>query len=115
VSDDEPVPKLPRGRGLKLSKPELFKIALTAAILVAVIALAHPCSQAVSGFVMRFDNDGSNAGSALPKPGKVDMPQHYEHLTPGMTDEQTKAAVKREMERAKGSGSASDWKDPATQ
>ncbi|HTR56332.1 MAG TPA: hypothetical protein VMJ10_36915 [Kofleriaceae bacterium] len=106
MSDDEPVPKLPRGRGLKLSKPELFKIALTAAILVAVVALAHPCGEAVSGFVMRFDNN-QNAGSAMPKPGTVDMPQHYEHLTPGMTDEQQKAAVQREIERAKRSGSDS--------
>jgi hypothetical protein len=47
-------------------------------MLVAVIVLAKPCSNAVSSFVMKFDNcSGSD----------------YEVLKPGMTDEQTRAAI----------------------
>jgi hypothetical protein len=52
---DDPVQRLPRGKGLKLSGPDLFRIAITASMLVAVIALAKPCANAVSGFVTSFD------------------------------------------------------------
>ena len=87
-----------------------MKIALTGALLVAVIALAHPCGDAVSHFVMHFDNGSGSASPAqqMPKPGKVDVPQHYEHLTPSMTEDQTKAAVQRELDRAKAAGSGSN-------
>lgn len=84
---DEEIPRLPRGRGIKLSRPELFRIAMTLLLLVAVIALTKPCANAVSNFVTSFDNK--------PKEPK------YEHLKPGMTDEEVKAAI----QRAKGSGS----------
>jgi len=92
---DEPVPKLPRGRGLKFSGPELFRIALTIIALIGVVVLTRPCANAVSGFVTSFD-DGSN--KAMPKPGTVDMPkepQHYEQLKPGMTEAEIKAAMER--------------------
>jgi len=95
--DDEPVPKLPRGRGMKFSGPELFRIAVTIAILIAVIVLTKPCASAVSTFVMGMD--GSGSAKALPKPGTVDV-DPYEHLKPGMTDAEIKAA----MERAKAKG-----------
>ena len=75
MSTDE-VPKLPRGRGIKLSGPLVFRIAITALTLVAVIALARPCGDAVGRF---FNNFGSNAGSgsaasALPHPGTIEAP-----------------------------------------
>ena len=97
--DDEPVPKLPRGRGMKFSGPELFRIAVTLAILVAVVVLTKPCASAVSTFVMGMDGSGSAKGSAMPKPGTVDV-DPYEHLKPGMTDEE----IKQAMERAKAKG-----------
>jgi hypothetical protein len=103
VESDEPVPKLPRGRGLKLSTPELIKILLTAGMLVAVIVLAGPCSDAVSNFVMRFDN-GSAKGSAareLPRPDNVKTPEHYELLRGNMTEAEQKEAIERERARAK--------------
>ncbi|HEX5063587.1 MAG TPA: hypothetical protein VFV99_29620 [Kofleriaceae bacterium] len=115
-ADDEPVPKLPRGRGLKLSGPELFRIALTLVALIGVIVLTRPCATAVSGFVTSFDK-GSNE-KAMPKPGNVDMPreEQYEHLKPGMTEAEIKAAMERSKARnagsAAGSGSASAAPNP---
>lgn len=108
---DEPVPKLPRGRGLKLSGPELFRILLTLVALIGVIMLTKPCAHAVSGFVTSFDK-GSNAQKAMPKPGNVDVPapapdQQYERLKPGMTDEEIRAAIERSKARAAGSAAGS--------
>lgn len=104
-ADEEPVPKLPRGRGLKLSGPELFRIGLTLIALIGVIVLTRPCATAVSGFVTSFDN-GSN--EKMPKPGSVDMPRddQYERLKPGMTEAEIKAAMERSKARNAGSGSA---------
>lgn len=117
-SDSESVPKLPRGRGIKLSGPELFRIALTLLTLIGVIVLTRPCANAVSGFVTSFD-EGSDQGVA--KPGTVDLPatEHYETLRPGMSEEEIKAAVERSRARAAGaatdeSGNAASPAAPAT-
>ncbi len=120
MSDDsEPVPKLPRGRGLKLTGPEIFRILITGAMLVAVLILAKPCGNAMSNFVMGFDNHGSAKGSAMPHPGTVDLPGSaaqapgsagdYVELHPGMTDEQVRQAIEQAKAKARahtGSGSA---------
>lgn len=97
---EEPVPKLPRGRGFRFSGPELFRIVLTLMTLIGVILLARPCSDAVSGFVM--DMDGSAAKPNVAKPGSVDVPQpqQYEELKPGMTEAELKAAIDRQRARA---------------
>jgi len=109
VDDDEPVPKLPRGRGFKLSTPELVKILVTGGMLVAVVAMARPCGNAVSSFLMKFDN-GSAQGSAaksMPRPDTVKAPPaeptEYELITPGMSDEERRAAIERAKARAAGS------------
>ena len=101
MADEEEVPKLPRGRGLKLSGPEIFRIVMFAAMLVAIIALAGPCGRAVSGFVMRFDNKGS--GSAAAKANPAPVPSGV-MLRGDMTDEERKQAV--EKARAEAAGSA---------
>lgn len=105
------MPKLPRGRGLKLSRPELFRIALTLLTLIGVIVLTRPCANAVSGFVTSFDQ-GSDP--SVPKPGTVDLPAAdpateptYETLKPGMTEDEIKAAVERSKARAAGSAGSS--------
>jgi hypothetical protein len=106
---DEPVPKLPRGRGMKFSKPELFRIGMTLLTLVGVMMLAKPCANSVSGFVMSMDGSGSSGSAAkstkMPRPNTVDVtvPQQYEKLRPGMTDEEVKAAIVRSKARAAGS------------
>jgi hypothetical protein len=101
---DEPVPRLPRGRGMKFSGPQLFRIGMTLVTLVGVIVLARPCANAVSNFVMSYEQ---GSGKQLPKPGTVELPktEQYERLEPGMTDEQIKAAIERSKARNAGSGS----------
>ena len=99
---DEPVPKLPRGRGLKFSGPEMFRIGLTLVTLIGVIVLTQPCATAVSGFVTSFDGSGSETQKQMPKPGNVDVPatQEMEQLRPGMTDAEIKAAIERSKAKA---------------
>jgi hypothetical protein len=98
---EEPVPKLPRGRGLKFSGPEMFRILLTLVTLIGVLVLARPCATAVSGFVTSFD--GSDTEKQMPKPGNVDVPapqQEMELLRPDMTEAEMKAAIERSKARA---------------
>ena len=86
---DDDVPRLPRGRGLKLSFPEILRIAMTAIMLIAVIVLARPCADAVGHFVANFDPPDA----AGPAPGPVRAPAGYVHLTPDMTPEQIQQAI----------------------
>lgn len=108
--DDEPVPKLPRGRGLKLSGPQVFRILMTLVALVGVIVLAKPCADSVSNFVMGY-SQGSDS-SKLPKPGNVEPPtptpselDQYEQLKPGMTEQELKAAIERAKAKNAAAGS----------
>jgi hypothetical protein len=71
--DDEPVPKLPRGRGLKLSGPQIVRIFMTLCALVGVIVLARPCASSVSNFVMGYSQGSDTA--KLPKPDNVAGPE----------------------------------------
>jgi hypothetical protein len=101
--DSEPVPKLPRGRGLRFSGVELFRIAITLALLVAVIVLTKPCSHAVSTFVMGFDGSAAKpVGSAGSAVGSDLIPLR------GLDEAQVKATVERAQHRrpAKDVGSA---------
>ena len=113
--DSDPVPKLPRTLGIRLTGPEMFRIVLTTAMLVAVLVLAKPCGNAVGNFVMGFEGKGK--GSAMPKPGNIDLPQlpgsadDYVELHAGMTDEQiqdaiAKARAKHAAKAGSGAGSA---------
>ena len=86
---DDEVPKLPRGKGIRLSGPEIVRICITAALLVAIIVLAKPCGNAVGNFIQRFDN-GSGSGSAT-----VTKQPKGELLRGDMTDEERKAAIER--------------------
>jgi hypothetical protein len=111
-ADDEPVPKLPRGRGLRLSPMQLFRIIGLAALLIFLLVTQRPCANAVSTFVTGFDDQGSgtgsaSGGSAAGSAGDKAGSQQYEHLKPGMTDEETKAAIDRARAKAAGSGSGS--------
>jgi hypothetical protein len=116
---DDVVPKLPRGRGFKIGSGHMLKIILTASLLAILIVVQRPCAESVSGFVTSFDDHGS-AAAQMPKPGKVDKPgsgsaEHYELIHPGMTPDEERAAIERELNRAKnannGSGSGSGARD----
>jgi len=109
---DDDVPRLPRGRGLRLSRPQLVRIAGTVLLLVFLVVMQRPCSTAVSTFVTGFGDQGS-AAVVMPRPGNVDVPagsaapgsagsgssapslDDYEHLRPGMTDDEVKAVNDR--------------------
>jgi len=98
--DEEPVPKLPRGRGLRLSKPELVRISFTVIALIGVVVLTRPCANAMSNFVTGFDQ---GSAKRMPKPGTVEPqvePQHYEQLKPGMTEQEIKEAIERAKARS---------------
>ena len=103
---EEPVPKLPRGKGIKLSGPEILRVVITAGLLVAIIVLARPCGEAVSKFMTRFDNNGS-ASAQMPKPDKVvpQQPTNGVLLRGDMTDEERQKAIERARAAAAGSGS----------
>ncbi|HEY1546209.1 MAG TPA: hypothetical protein VGG28_00245 [Kofleriaceae bacterium] len=94
--DSEPVPKLPRGRGLKFSGVELFRIAMTLGLLVALIVLTKPCSKAVGTFVMGFDGSAAKpAGSAA---GSNAIGSDLIPLR-GLDESQLKATVERAQHR----------------
>ncbi len=119
------VPRLPRSRGVKFSRPQLVRIVGLAALLVFLLVTQRTCANAVSGFVTGFSDHGAAAppSLALPRPGAIDEPTPgpgsagsagstdgtevggYERLRPGMTDAEIKAAIERAKARA-GSGSA---------
>jgi hypothetical protein len=120
-SDDD-VPKLPRGRGLRLSRPQLIRVALTLLLLIFVVMTQRPCADAVSTFVTSFGDRGSGSsvtpgsdhttpraaapagavtGSGSTTGSSADT---YERLRPGMSEDEIKAAIERA--RAKVGGSA---------
>jgi hypothetical protein len=113
---------LPRGRGLRLSRLELFRIVGLLFVLVFLVVTQRPCANAVSQFVTGF-GDGGSAAATLPRPGTADVPTggatapgtgpgsdvEYEHLRPGMTEAEIKAAIERARARAgsaRGTGSS---------
>ncbi|HSS01057.1 MAG TPA: hypothetical protein VLM79_28565 [Kofleriaceae bacterium] len=104
------MPRLPRGRGLKLSGPQLLRIVMLAILLVFLIVTQRPCANAVSRFVTSFGS-AAGSGSAAGKgsgstSGSGSGLDGYERLRPGMSDAEVKAAIERSRARA-GSGSGS--------
>lgn len=95
--DDEPVPKLPRGKGITLTRGALTRIGFTAIALVAVLVLQKPCSRAAGQFVTAF---GEEPGAPAAPP-VAPAPAQYEVLTPSMTDDELRAAIGRAEARAR--------------
>jgi hypothetical protein len=54
-ADDEAVPRLPRGRGIKLSFAEIMRILMILAMLIGVLALRRPCAQSTGRFIESFE------------------------------------------------------------
>lgn len=63
-TDDDDIPRLPRGRGLSFSFGEILRIAVVATLLLAIIVLQKPCAKSVSKFVTSFGQ--VDAGAAPP-------------------------------------------------
>ncbi|HTM21737.1 MAG TPA: hypothetical protein VL172_14545 [Kofleriaceae bacterium] len=53
--EDEPVPRIPRGRGWGFSGGEIVRIGMFGTLLVAVLVLRKPCSENVSKFMQTFE------------------------------------------------------------
>lgn len=120
AGNQDPVPRLPRSRGFKLTIFQVVRIATTALILALIIVIRRPCSDTVSKFVTSFggSDSGSGSGSAstkMPTPGTVERPNgvgsagDYEQLRSDMTEAELKAAIERAKLKAAqraGSGSA---------
>ena len=105
MAADEPVPRLPRTRGFKLSTPQLVRIGLTGALLVLIVAVQRPCADSISKFVTGF-GEGGSAAASMPRPGTVDQPGgpgsagDYVQLRPDMTEVELKAAIERAKAKA---------------
>lgn len=104
---EDPVPKLPRGRGLTLSRPQIIRIVGMIALLAFLLVMQKPCADGVSRFVTSYGS-GSAQGSAA---GSAELDQ-YERLRPGMTEDEVKATIERARKKA-GAGSAAAGSDTA--
>lgn len=83
--DDEPVPRLPRGRGLKLSFPEIARILMIVAMLIAMMMLRRPCAENTGRFIESFEPP-VDAGPTR-TPGQL-PPGRYVPLTGEMTEQE---------------------------
>ncbi len=92
---DDDVPRLPRGKGLRLSTSQIIRIVMVAVALIALITLQKPCASSVGKFVTSFGNPdaairildaGPDAGGEI--------------LRGDMTPAELAAAIERARERA---------------
>lgn len=62
---DPDVPRLPRGRGVKVGPAHIFRILMVAGMLVMILVMRRPCADAIGNFVAQFDTP--DAGVTEPK------------------------------------------------
>jgi hypothetical protein len=106
---DPGVPRLPRGRGIRLAGPQMVRIVMFAVLLVAVIVLARPCGDAVERYFQSFDPPAPDAAPAVKQPDPFEG--RYHEIKPGMTDEEIKQVIeKARQEAGQGVGSGSGAK-----
>jgi hypothetical protein len=106
---DEDVPRIPRGRGMTLTKVQLMKIAFTAVLLVLVIVLQRPCAEATGRFVQSFEPSDAAPGAKQPiqKPEQIEVPGSsgvYVDLKGLSQEEQIKAMEQARQEAAAAAG-----------
>lgn len=90
---DEPVPRLPRGRGLSLSVPEILRIAMFLALLIAVVTLRQPCADSAGRFVESFEPPDETAPAQV-EPAQVELPPgKYIRLTGEMSEEEIRQKI----------------------
>jgi len=107
--DDQPVPRLPRGRGWKLSTGDLMRIAMFATLLVAVLVLRKPCAENVGNFVQSFSppTDAAPPPRTGPEIGPL-PPGTYVHVTGQETEEELRAKIEAAEKQAGGGEVAKD-------
>lgn len=115
--DQEPVPRLPRSAGFRVSWPAVFRILMFAALLVGVIMLREPCASSVASFVGQFnsaDQDaGADASAATGAGNHGDVapderlpPGTYVHITGDMSEEEIANALRQAGVEQPGPGDA---------
>jgi len=62
----EPIPRLSRGRGLRLRTSDLVRIGMVATLLICILALGRPCADGMAGFVDSFSPPPDAAPAAAP-------------------------------------------------
>ena len=62
---EEPVPRLSRGRGLRLRTSDVVRIGLFGTLLAFVVVMGRPCADGMAGFVESF-SPPPDAGTAAP-------------------------------------------------
>jgi len=63
---DEPVPRLSRGRGLRMRQGDLVRIGMFATLLVFVVLMGRPCADGMANFVGSFSPAPDAAPAAQP-------------------------------------------------
>jgi len=87
----------------------VFRILMTIGMLIAVLILARPCGNAMSNFIMGFDNKGSGSAAVKHATAAQQLPGSagdYVELHPGMTDDEVRQAIEKAKAKAKHAGSA---------
>ena len=54
--DVDVVPRIRRGRGIRINSTDVFRIASVAILLVGIIALQRPCADGVASFVTSMEH-----------------------------------------------------------
>jgi hypothetical protein len=101
VNAREPdVPRLPRGKGIRLAGPQMVRIVMVAALLVAVIVLQRPCGEAIDNFFKSFDPPAQDAAvKEAPKPPDPYEGKYHE-IKPGMTDREIEQVIEKAREES---------------
>jgi hypothetical protein len=92
VSDPD-VPRLPRGRGIRLAGPQMVRIVMFAALLVAIIVLARPCGDAVETYFESLDPPALDAAPAPKAPDPYEG--KYHEIKPGMTEQEIEQVIEK--------------------
>ena len=69
--DGDVIPRLKRGKGIRLNSTDLFRIAAVAILLVGLVMLQRPCADGVAQFVTSVG--GVDAGPAAESDGGPDL------------------------------------------
>jgi len=88
-STDEPVPRLPRGKGVLLTGAALFRILMCAGLLAGVLLLRKPCADGVANFMSSFEDDACVPDASAP-------PGDFVRLTGDMSEDE----IRRQLDKA---------------
>ena len=99
--ESEPIPRLPRGKGLSLAGPQLVRIAMFVALLVAVLFLRQPCADGIANFMGQFETgedatstvDPASSTTSEPVPDDDELGSGFVRLRGDMSEEELKKAL----------------------